>query len=342
LPPSRRSAEARGLAAAWRLRGALACLLFPVSLLFRALVSVRRGLFAAGLLRAERLPVPVVIVGNLSVGGTGKTPLVIHLALALRARGRQPGIVSRGYRGASADIVEVMADSDPAVVGDEPLLLARRAGCPVVVGRDRAAAGRALLASHPQCDVILSDDGLQHYRLARDVELVMFDQRAVMNGWCLPAGPLREPLTRLARADAVILNGTAVPPAPTIHLPLFEMRLQGEVFQRLGQPSRHCVAADLAGLKLHAVAGIGAPRRFFASLRALGLDFVEHPFADHHDYSVDDLVFAGDAILTTEKDAVKLARFRLPVPVWVLPVTADLSPDLAAFVLEKLNGRPSA
>jgi tetraacyldisaccharide 4'-kinase len=342
LPPSRRSADPRGLAAAWRRRGALACLLFPVSLLFRALVAGRRALFAAGLLRAERLPVPVVIVGNLSVGGTGKTPLVIHLAQALRARGRRPGIVSRGYRGASADIVAVMADSDPAVVGDEPLLLARRAGCPVVVGRDRVAAGRALLARHPHCDVILSDDGLQHYRLARDVELVMFDQRGAMNGWCLPAGPLREPLARLARADAVILNGTAVSPAPTFGLPQFDMRLRGEVFQRLDQPSRQCTAADLAGLKLHAVAGIGAPQRFFASLRALGLDFVEHPFADHHDYSVDDLVFAGDAILTTEKDAVKLSRFSLSLPVWVLPVTADVSPDLAAFVLESLNGQPPA
>ena len=138
------------------------------------------------------MPVPVVVVGNITVGGSGKTPLVIHLALALRTLGRRPGIVSRGYRGASANAAEVFADSDPAALGDEPLLLACRSGCPVVVGRDRPAAARALLAAHPECDLILSDDGLQHYSLQRDVQLAVFDQRGVMNGWCLPAGPLRD------------------------------------------------------------------------------------------------------------------------------------------------------
>ena len=293
-------------------------------------------------MRRIALPVPVVVVGNISVGGTGKTPLVIHLALALSSLGRRPGIVSRGYRGDSGQVMEVNPGSDPQAVGDEPVLLARRTGCPVFVGRDRAAAARALLAKYPHCDLILADDGLQHYRLPRDVEIAMFDERGLMNGWCLPAGPLREPVSRLAAVDAVVLNGIAVSPAPTFCRPEFVMRLQGESFHRLGDPLTKCNPADLAGMKLHAVAGIGSPRRFFDQLKAMGLTVVEHAFADHHSYCADELGWAGDAILTTEKDAVKLVRLSLSLPVWVLPVTAVVSPDLAAFVLEKLNGYPPA
>jgi tetraacyldisaccharide 4'-kinase len=288
------------------------------------------------------MPVPVVVVGNITVGGTGKTPLVIHLALALRARGRHPGIVSRGYRGRSGDVLEVTAGSDPAVVGDEPLLLARHSACPVFVGRDRVAAARGLLASYPECDLIIADDGLQHYRLERDVEIALFDERGVMNGWALPAGPLREPVTRLAQVDAMVLNGTAVSPAPTLAAATFSMRLLGDRFHRLDEPLTTCSATDLAGARLHAVAGIGAPWRFFDHLTGMGLAFSEHAFPDHHDFCKEDLGFAGDAILTTEKDAVKLARLGLSLPVWVLPVTAKVKPDLAAFVLEKLDGRPLA
>jgi tetraacyldisaccharide 4'-kinase len=342
LPRSKRSADSGGLAAVWRRRGPLACLLFPVSLLFAALVAVRRALFHLGVLSRGTLPVPVVIVGNLSVGGTGKTPLVIHLAQAFRQAGRCPGIISRGYRGEAGDVVEVVRDSDPARVGDEPLLLAQRTGCPVFVGRDRSAAARALLAAYPDCDLLLSDDGLQHYRLPRAVEIAVFDERGVMNGWCLPAGPLREPVSRLTSVDAVVLNGCTRSPVPTIERPLFTMRLQGSVFHRLDDPRIECGAADLAGGVLHAVAGIGAPQRFFDQLRGLGMDFVEHPFADHHDFRPEDLAFAGGSILTTEKDAVKLARLSLSLAVWVLPVTAEVSPDIAAFVLEKLDGRPPA
>jgi tetraacyldisaccharide 4'-kinase len=342
LPPSRRNAETGGLAAVWRRRGLPACLLFPFSLIFKGLVALRRGLYRTGVLRRERMPVPVVIVGNITVGGTGKTPLVIDLALALRARGRHPGIVSRGYRGRSGDVIEVSAASDPGVAGDEPLLLARHSGCPVFVGRDRVAAARSLLASYPECDLIIADDGLQHYRLERDVEIALFDERGVMNGWALPAGPLREPVSRLARVDAMVLNGTAVSPAPTLVAPTFWMRLLGDSFHRLDEPLTTCSAAELAGKKLHAVAGIGAPQRFFDHLNGMGLAFSEHSFPDHHEFCKEDLVFSGDAILTTEKDAVKLARLGLSMPVWVLPVKADVKPDLAAFVLEKLNGRPLA
>jgi tetraacyldisaccharide 4'-kinase len=310
--------------------------------MFKALVAVRRALYRMGMLHRERLPVPVVVVGNITVGGTGKTPLVIHLAQALRARGRHPGIVSRGYRGDSGHVIEVTYGSDPGIVGDEPLLLAGRAACPVFVGRDRVAAARGLLASHPECDLIIADDGLQHYRLERDVEIALVDERGVMNGWALPAGPLREPLSRLAQVHALVLNGTAVSPAPTFSGMTFSMRLLGERFHRLDAPPITCSAADLANARLHAVAGIGSPQRFFDHLTGMGLVFSAHPFADHHDFCAEEIDFAGDAILTTEKDAVKLARLRLPLPIWVLPVTAEVNPDLAAFVLEKLNGRPSA
>ncbi|MDZ4252979.1 MAG: tetraacyldisaccharide 4'-kinase [Sulfuritalea sp.] len=320
----------------------MACLLYPFSLLFLVLVAARRALYRSGLLHGEGLPVPVVIVGNITVGGSGKTPLVIHLASQLRARGRRPGIVSRGYRSDATTAMEVTAGSDPVAVGDEPLLLAQSAGCPVFVGHDRPAAARALLAAYPQCDVILADDGLQHYRLQREVEIAVFDERGIMNGWCLPAGPLREPVARLAEVDAVVQNGNAVSPAPTLDRPVFAMRLLGRRFHRLDDARITCGPDELAGLELHAVAGIGAPQRFFDHLHEMGLVFGRHSFADHHNYCAGDLAFAADAILTTEKDAVKLSRLSLPLPVWVLPVTADVSPDLAAFVLEKLNGHPSA
>ena len=320
----------------------MACLLLPLSLPFIMLAGIRRALYRSGLLCRERLPVPVVVVGNITVGGTGKTPLVIYLARALRALGRHPGIVSRGYGGDTEDVAEVTPGSDPGAVGDEPLLLVRRSACPVFVGSDRVAAGRSLLARNPECDVIIADDGLQHYRLARDVEIVMFDERGVMNGWSLPAGPLREPVSRLTLVDAVVLNGIAVPPAPTLDRPVFVMRLLGDSFHRLDDSLMTCCATDFAGKKLHAVAGIGSPQRFFDQLTRMGLIFAGHAFADHHAYRAEDIAFDGDAILTTEKDAVKLARLSLPLPVWVVPVTAEVSPDLAEFVLEKLNGRSIA
>lgn len=299
-------------------------------------------MYRVGLLAPERLPVPVVVVGNLTVGGTGKTPLVIHLARTLRERGRHPGIISRGYRGGARGPLAVAAESDPAEAGDEPLLLARRGGCPVFVGRDRPAAARALLAAHPECDVILADDGLQHYRLPRAIEIAVFDERGAMNGWCLPAGPLREPLSRLARVDAAVLNGPVGLSLSPLPLPTFAMILAGESFFRLDDPRVTLAAPQLAGGVLHAVAGIGSPQRFFDQLRGMGLDCIEHAFPDHHDYGMADLAFADGAILTTEKDAVKLAGISLPLPVWVLPVTAQVSPDLAAFVLEKLDGHPPA
>ncbi|NHC07277.1 tetraacyldisaccharide 4'-kinase [Azonexus fungiphilus] len=311
-------------------------LLLPLHLLFVAGAAWRRRRA-----RPVRLAVPVVVVGNLIVGGAGKTPLTLWLAGELRARGWHPGIVSRGYGAALAAPRPVTAASSPAEVGDEPLLLARRSALPVWVGRDRAAAGAALLAAHPEVDVLLCDDGLQHYRLARDVELAVFDRRAAGNGWRLPLGPLREPLSRLSTVDAVIGNDFAAQSLAGA-TPAFAMSLQAGEFWRLGEPGRRCPAAALRGRKLHAVAGIGDPQRFFATLRGLGLDFIAHPFADHHAYVAADLAFADDAVLLmTEKDAVKCAGLTTG-EAWVLPVEAGLSPALTDLIVEKLRGRPIA
>lgn len=291
--------------------------------------------------RPEHLPVPVIVVGNITVGGAGKTPLTLWLAGQLQARGWRPGIVSRGYGGKEALPRPVFPDSVAVDVGDEPILLARRSGVPVWVGRERVAAGRALLAAHPEVNIVLCDDGLQHYRLARDVELAVFDGRGIGNGWRLPAGPLREPLTRLASVDAVICNGL-----PDDRLPLsptrFEMELQAGDFYRLDDTQRRCSPASLVGRNLHALAGIGDPERYFRTLEALGLVFERHPFPDHHAYSATDLAFAeGAVLLMTEKDAVKCAGLTVG-ETWVLPVEAELSPALIDLILEKLRGRQAA
>ncbi|MBI2307867.1 MAG: tetraacyldisaccharide 4'-kinase [Rhodocyclales bacterium] len=313
--------------------------LLPLSWLFGVLSGLRRFAYRHGWLAAERLPVPVLVVGNLVAGGAGKTPLTLWLLEALRARGRRPGIVSRGY-GAAADTPRLVApDDSPALVGDEPLLLARRSGAPVAVCRNRVAAARALLAAHPECDLIVADDGLQHYRLVRDVELVLFDGRGAGNGRLLPAGPLREPLARLRHADAVVWNGSPSLALPAGAPPAFAMRLEGVAFHALADPARRCAAADLADRKLHALAGIGDPSRFFRQLEALGLSFVAHPFPDHHAYAAADLDFGADAVLLmTEKDAVKCAGL-IAGEAWVLPVSAVVDDGLIETILEKLDGR---
>ncbi|MGB4065689.1 MAG: tetraacyldisaccharide 4'-kinase [Azonexus sp.] len=311
-------------------------LLLPLSWLYSLLSVLNRRLA-----RPERLPVPVIVVGNLIVGGAGKTPLTLWLAQQLKARGWRPGIVSRGYGRSGDGVVLVSADSRPEAVGDEPLLLARRSGVPVCVGRQRAAAGAALLAAHPEVNVLLCDDGLQHYALARDVELVVFDGRGAGNGWRLPVGPLREPLARLATVDAIIGNNlkSSLPASA----PTFAMTLQPGSFYRLDDPQQTCLAESLRGRgALHALAGIGNPGRFFQTLETLGLNCENHPFPDHHRYSAADLAFAkGGILLMTEKDAVKCAGLTAG-ETWVLPVEAELSPALIELILEKLHGRQAA
>jgi tetraacyldisaccharide 4'-kinase len=320
-----------GLERHWYRITPLHLILLPVSLIFRMLVALRRSLYRCGIIESHSLPVPVIVVGNISVGGTGKTPLTLALAQQLIARGHHPLIISRGY-GGNAVQQAVSAASDAQQVGDEPLLMARRGLCPVWVGRDRVATATAALAAHPQCDVVLCDDGLQHYRLRRDVEIAVVDGvRGFGNGYLLPAGPLREPVARLATVDAVVVNGGAAASGQ------YAMRLGGAVFYQLTDPNQTATAADFLHSNNHAVAGIGHPQRFFDHLRTLGLSFTPHPFPDHHPYSADDLAYADcDALLLTEKDAVKCAAFATE-QCWVLRVDAQVSPALTQLILEKVT-----
>jgi tetraacyldisaccharide 4'-kinase len=337
------------LTQAWLRRGPLAAALWPVSLLFRALAGLRALLFRAGLLRSESLPVPVVVVGNIFIGGTGKTPLTIWLAEQLRAAGLRPGVISRGHGGKEHEPRPVLPDSSARDVGDEPLLIAARAGCPVVVGRSRVAAGRRLLALHPDVDVLIADDGLQHYALRRDVEVLLFDGRGVGNGWTLPAGPLREPPSR--RRDVTVVNTPELTPAlaRAVGGQPYRMTLAGDHAERLGDPLERLPLAAFAGRRVLASAGIGNPGRFFAMLRAAGLQIDELPLPDHHDFLDNPFRDAtADVILVTEKDAVKcrqLENINNDPRVWVVPVAARIDPAVAvriAQILEKRRGRPTA
>ena len=328
-----------GLERHWYRITPLHLILFPVSLLFRLLVALRRALYRSRILSGHQLAVPVIVIGNISAGGTGKTPLTLALAQQLAGRGWHPLIVSRGYGGGAQQPMHVCQDSDAKQVGDEPLLMARRNLCPVWIGKDRAAAAQAALRAHPQCDVILCDDGLQHYRLRRDVEVAVIDGiRGFGNGLMLPAGPLREPVSRLRTVDAVVVNGGGTSPGQ------YAMRLSGETFYNLAAPGKTVAASHFHTLNNHAVAGIGHPQRYFRHLQMLGIAFTPHAFPDHHPYSAADLAFAGcDAILLTEKDAVKCAAFA-DARYWVLRVDAQIDPALIDHILRKIesHGRKTA
>jgi len=280
-------------------------LLWPLALLFRAAVWIRRQLYQRGMLKSTEFDVPVIVVGNLSVGGTGKTPLVIWLARELRRRGLRVGVVTRGYRGKHLDWPErVNPDSDPAALGDEAVLLARRTECPVVAGPDRVAAVAKLLAEVP-LDLVLADDGLQHYRLARAFEIVVVDgERGLGNGLCLPAGPLREPPSRLRQVDAIVVNT-----GDWGHAGVFRGDLVPTRVVQLSSGTSKSLA-DFRGQPVHAVAGIGHPARFFAMLDAHGLLVDPRPLTDHADMQATDLSFEDLApVLVTEKDAVKCGSF---------------------------------
>jgi len=324
----------------WYRISPLHLVLWPLSVLFAALVALRRLLYRSNLLHVTRLPVPVIVVGNINVGGTGKTPLVIWLAELLHARGFKPGIVCRAYGGSARLPRHAAADGDPRVVGDEAVLLARRCGCPVWVGVRRAAAARALLAAHSDCNVIISDDGLQHYALARDLEIAVADGgRGFGNGMLLPAGPLRESPRRLNSIDALVVNGTALFPRELLPstVPAFEMTLGGRIFYDLLNPRQQAGPEHFAGQRVHAVAAIGNPQRFFNHLRELGISFVAHPFPDHHAFTAADFAFCGnDSVIMTEKDAVKCERF-CNENFWALPVDAETDPALGELILRKLG-----
>ncbi len=328
------------LAREWQRRGPLAWALTPFAAVFGAIAAGRRAAFAAGWKETVDPGVPVVVVGNVTVGGTGKTPTVIALVDALRANGFHPGVVSRGYGAEVRDPTAVTPTSPASRGGDEPLLIARRTRAPVVVCPDRIAAIRALRAAHPAVDVVISDDGLQHYRMARTVEIVVFDHRLGGNGFLLPAGPLREPLSR--HRDATLVNdpySRALPPWPDT----FALRLAPGDAWHLDTPARRRPLTQFAGERVLAAAGIGAPERFFATLRGAGLAPATRALPDHYAFAENPFAHDdADVILITEKDAVKLGASWRDARLWVVPVEAALDPRLIALVVEKLRGRSPA
>jgi tetraacyldisaccharide 4'-kinase len=313
----------------WYRRGAIAWLLWPVSLLFGLLVFLRRFLYFIRLLKSKHPGVPVIVIGNVTVGGSGKTPLVLWTAEFLKGKGWSPAIVSRGYGAKVQSPRAATIASEAAEVGDEPVLLARRSGCPVWVGADRLAVIAALRAAHPGVNVVILDDGLQHYRLRRDLEVAVVDSRGLGNGFLLPAGPLREPAWRLRTVDAVVANGAS-------RKEDFTMLLVGEELHRMTDARERRPLKAFAGQKVHAVAGIGDPKRFFLQLGAAGIKVQPHPFPDHHAFTPHDLEFGdGLPVLMTEKDAVKLRHAARP-EWWVLPVTARLDAAFGDWLLRRL------
>lgn len=300
-------------------------LLAPVSHLFAALVFLRRLAYRWGFLKKYKLDVPVIVIGNLTVGGTGKTPLVIWMVNHLRQLGYRPGIISRGYKGKSEEWpLLVTAETNPDQCGDEAVLIASKTACPVMVGPDRAVSSERLI-SDCDCNIIISDDGLQHYALERDLEIIVADgARGFGNGLMLPAGPMREPRSRLKSADFIVTNGAELPEA-------YSMYVRGDVLVELSNPQNRRSLNDFAGQYVHAVAAIGNPQRFFNLLRGKGILIREHAFSDHHNFSYRELLFKEKLpILMTEKDAVKCRRFAkkfAPGQFWYLPVNAEL-PDV--------------
>jgi len=340
----------------WQSRSWAAWMLTPLAGLYGLLLLIRRALYALGLLQQTRLPVPVIVVGNIFVGGTGKTPFVIWLVEQLRAHGWQPGVISRGYGAQHGQVTEVQVDSDYQAAGDEPLLIMQRTGVPVVVGRRRVAAGQQLLHAHPEVDILISDDGLQHYALARTLEIQICDSRGHGNGWLLPAGPLREPASR--RSDFFVVNAAT---AVTSNAPLnallnatpkllptvdaHRMTLQAEFAERLNHPSqRQPLSTISSGKRIVAAAGIGHPQRFFDMLSKHGVQLVDTlALPDHFDYRHNPFAMvSADMILITEKDAVKCARINSianDARLWVVPVTATIAEPLIDNIVEALRGR---
>lgn len=326
----------QALQRAWLRRGPLARLLYPLSLVYRALAALHR---AAALRAQERLPVPVIVVGNVIAGGAGKTPVVLAVLRHLRERGIAAGVVSRGYGRSGDACLEVQSDADATQVGDEPLLLKRKSNDPVFVARRRAEAGRALLQAHPETQVIVSDDGLQHHALARDIEVCVFDTRGVGNGWLLPAGPLREPWPR--PVDLVLTNGAV----PGVDGSALQRRLAAHALRADGTQR---ALSDFAGQNIVAMAGIANPESFFAMLNEAGVAIAQaRALPDHHDFADAAALPADATLLCTEKDAVKLWRVRpdawaVPLEVAIPPLFWERFDSLLDARLSSAHGSPPA
>lgn len=305
-------------------------LLLPVSLIFRFIVYLRRVFYKLGILKVYQFSVPIIVIGNISVGGTGKTPFVIWLADFLKQEGYHPGIVSRGFGGEKNYTACCVNDTAKAEnVGDEALLLAKRTRCPMVVCVDRVAAVKLLLEKYA-CNIVISDDGLQHYRLGRDIEIAIVDgARRFGNGFLLPAGPLREPVSRLKSVDFIVAQQTALDNE-------YLMELEGsDILSVIDESERKPLTAFE---KVHAVTAIGNPTRFFASLRAQQIEVIEHIFPDHYLYTKEDFKFNDEfPIIMTEKDSVKCKAFATN-RFWFLPVTAKLNPIFSKNLKQRVAG----
>jgi tetraacyldisaccharide 4'-kinase len=329
----------------WQKLGGGALVLLPFAIVFSVVVAIRRFLYRLRILPRWRAPVPVIVVGNITVGGAGKTPLVLAIVELLQSRGWNPGVIARGYgrvprrESDPLGVVRVYPDiATPEHFGDEPVLVARRARVPVFIGADRSAAARALLDAHPETDVLVSDDGLQHYALGRDVEIAVVDgDRLFGNGLPLPAGPLREPISRLRETDAIVVNGGD---AGSLRLPrCLPMRLGRERFAMVsgnGEATVEEFVALARGRRVAAVAGIGNPDRFFAQLARLGIEGRSFDFPDHHVYQPAELRLPeAELIVMTEKDAVKCSAFA-DARMWFMRVEAILPPEFDEFLLARL------
>lgn len=309
----------------------LVILLLPFSWIFAACVAMRRWLYRNGLCKTYHFNVPVIVVGNLTVGGTGKTPFVIWLAKFLQAQGYHPGIVSRGVGGKKQITPHrVTVDDSASNVGDEALLLAQNTQCPVVIAIDRVAAVRQLLKTC-DCNIVISDDGLQHYRMGRTLEVVMVDgERRFGNNRLLPAGPLREPRSRLRSVDFVVVNSEE-------SVDTYTMSLQPTEFISVVNSQYKMTLQEFPRDNLHAVAGIGNPQRFFMSLKQAGFNFIPHTFPDHHAYQPQDLMFTDTLpIVMTEKDAVKCVSFA-DQRYWYLNVSVKVNHKLEQALIQKIK-----
>jgi len=310
----------------WQSFNVLSIVLWPLSIVYCTVMVLRRLAYQTGTLSSFSVGLPVIVVGNITVGGTGKTPLVIWLATWLTERGHRPGIILRGYRGRSKSWPRrVLPETSAEEVGDEAVLLSRRTGCPVVAAPDRVAAARELEA-HTDCTIIISDDGLQHYRLKRDYEIAVVDsERGYGNGLCLPSGPLREPTSRAKAVNLMITNGNAISGK-------LSMEIVPSYFRNIANDSRSPLD-EFKGKSVHAIAGIGNPDRFFNTLKEIGVLATHHPFPDHYNFSANDMDFGDDRdIIMTEKDAVKCAGF-VGANGWALEVNAEPVPG----AIEKLQ-----
>lgn len=321
----------------WYKPSFLYTLLLPFSWIYQIAVSVKRWLYISGHKKHIRFPVPVVVVGNITVGGTGKTPLIIALAHLLSEHGYNPGIVSRGYGGRPPILpLHVTPQTNPTEAGDEPVLIAQKTRCPVVISPKRVEAIDALINTY-HCDIVLSDDGMQHYQMHRDIEIAVIDgQRRFGNAHCLPAGPLREPVSRLRSVDFIISQGAAGPDRPLSNEYLMQL-IPGDIYSLIA-PSKILNITEARKRPIHAIAGIGYPDRFFNQLKALGFSVIPHPFPDHHAYQPQDITFKDDTlVIMTEKDAVKCQAFARDVH-WCLPVKAQCAETFFVHLLEKLAG----